>query len=57
MKKTPRIKNAIKTLSESYGFDKVIAAYDAGNFVELIVSHGGDTITWRVYNDGKIYER
>lgn len=38
-------------------FDKIIDTYDCGDFVEITGRIGGDVITYRVYNDGRICER
>ena len=35
----------------------VIDYRTAPNFVEVIGKIGGDTITYRIYNDGSVYER
>lgn len=37
--------------------DYVINCIEALDFVEVIGRMGGDTITYRVYDDGSIYER
>jgi hypothetical protein len=31
--------------------------YEAPNFVEVVGSIGGDTVTYRVYDDGTVTER
>lgn len=37
--------------------DYVINCIEALEFVEVIGRMGGDTITYRVYDDGSVYER
>ena len=37
--------------------DYILEAYPAADFVEVIGCVGGDTITYRVYDDGSMYEK
>ena len=37
--------------------DYILDYYVAPDFVEVIGRAGGDTVTFRVYNDGSMYER
>jgi hypothetical protein len=37
--------------------DYVIDCREASDFVEVTGRMGGDTITYRIYNDGRMYER
>ena len=38
-------------------YDRLLDSFDAGEFVEVVVTMGGDVMTYRVYNDhGKINE-
>ena len=37
--------------------DYIIDHRTASDFVEITGRMGGDTITYRIYNDGSIYER
>ncbi len=54
MKKySKRIKDALAQLS----YSKVLRVYDLGDCVEAIVERWGDVCTYRVYNDGRIYEK
>lgn len=38
-------------------FDKVLDVYEARDFVEITGKIGGDTITYRVYDNGMVTER
>jgi hypothetical protein len=37
--------------------DYILEYYSAPDFVEIVGRIGGDTVTYRVYNNGDIYER
>ena len=37
--------------------DYILEYYSAQDFVEIVGRIGGDTVTYRVYNNGDIYER
>lgn len=37
--------------------DYILETIPAPNFVEIVGRMGGDTITYRVYDDGSMYER
>ena len=37
--------------------DYIIDCYPAPDFVEIVGRVGGDTVTYRVYDDGTMYER
>ncbi len=37
--------------------DYILEHYSTPNFVEIVGRAGGDTVTYRVYNNGDIYER
>ena len=53
-KKLPkRVKVALNKIDCSKLYDY----FDAGDFVELVVSRYGDTCTYRVYNNGDIVEK
>ena len=39
------------------GLDYVLEVIEAKDFCEVVGKMGGDTITYRVYDDGRIYER
>lgn len=54
IKKLPkRVKEALKQIDCSKLYDY----YNGKDFVELVVSRYGDTCTYRVYDNGDIYER
>ena len=57
MNLSPRIKWAIRQLEEKTHTDTILDFYDSGDFVEFVVRQGGDTNTFRVYNDGRVFER
>lgn len=37
--------------------DYILVTIPAPDFVEIVGRMGGDTITYRVYDDGSVYER
>lgn len=37
--------------------DYILETIPAPDFVEIVGRMGGDTVTYRVYDDGSIYER
>lgn len=37
--------------------DDILETYPAPDFVEIVGRVGGDTVTYRVYDDGSVYER
>lgn len=37
--------------------DYILNSYSASNFVEIVGRVGSDTVTYRVYNNGCMYER
>ena len=55
LKLSPRAKKALKQIH--FGFTKIFQVYEDSEFVEFILYEGGDTVTFRVYNDGRVYER
>lgn len=51
-------KRAKKLLKKvPFGFSKVLDVYEGRDFCEFILYEAGDTVTFRVYDDGRIYER
>ena len=50
-----RVKTAINIALER--LDYIIDHRTAPDFVEVTGRMGGDTITYRIYNDGSVYER
>lgn len=37
--------------------DAILECYPEQNFVEIVGRAGGDTVTCRIYDDGRMYER
>ena len=52
-KYSKRVKEALKKLD----YKKVLDVYECKDFVEITVNRWGDVLTYRVYDDGRIYER
>ena len=50
-----RIKKAEDRALES--LDYILETIPALDFVEIVGRMGGDTVTYRVYDDGSMYER
>ena len=50
-----RIKKAQDRALES--LDYILDVFPAPDFVEVVGRMGGDTVTYRVYDDGSVYER
>lgn len=50
-----RIEKAQKMALDS--LDYILETFPAQDFVEIVGRIGGDTVTYRVYNDGSMYER
>lgn len=48
---------AEEMLQKEVGYDYIIEAHQTPDFYEFRVSIGGDILDFRVYEDGKIYER
>ena len=36
--------------------DDILGHYSSPDFVEIVGRVGGDTVTYRIYNDGRMYE-
>lgn len=52
-KYSARVKNALKQIN----YKKVLDVYEDRDFIEVTVNRWGDACTYRIYNDGRIYER
>ena len=52
---TERVRKAEDKALES--LDYILKTIPAPNFAEIIGRVGGDTVTYRVYDDGSVYER
>ena len=50
-----RIKKAQDIALED--MDYILDVFPAPDFVEVVGRMGGDTVTYRVYDDGSVYER
>lgn len=55
--RSSRASRACNHLAQEVGYDKVINTYETREYVEIRVTMGGDTLLFRVYNDGMITER
>lgn len=55
MKTDNIIKKAQKKVLEK--LDYILETYPTPDFVEIVGRVGGDTVTYRVYNNGSVYER
>ena len=54
-KMTKRAKALLKKVP--FGYSKVLHVYEDRNFCQFTLYEAGDTVTFRVYDDGRIYER
>ena len=52
---TERVRNAQDKALER--LDYILETVPATDFVEIIGRVGGDTVTYRVYDDGSVYEK
>ena len=52
---TERVREAQDKVLEY--LDYILEAVPTPDFVEVVGRVGGDTITYRVYNDGSVYEK
>lgn len=52
---TERVREAQDKVLEY--LDYILEAVSTPDFVEVVGRVGGDTITYRVYNDGSVYEK
>lgn len=57
MAKDSRVSKAQDIALNEGGLDYVIDVYPTPDFVEVVGRKGGDTVTYRVMNDGQFYER
>lgn len=56
-KKNERVSKAQDRVLNETCMEYVVDAYETPDFVEVHGRAGGDDVCFRVYNDGKIYER
>lgn len=52
---TERVRKAQNKVLEHLEY--ILEAVPTPDFVELLGRVGGDTVTYRVYNDGSVYEK
>lgn len=52
---TKREKELLKKIR--FGYTKLLHAYECNDFCEFVVYEAGDSLTYRVYDDGRVYER
>ncbi|MDE5938547.1 MAG: hypothetical protein K2H37_05660 [Lachnospiraceae bacterium] len=52
---TERVKKAQNKVLEH--LDYILETVPASDFVEIVGRVGGDTVTYRVYDDGSVYEK
>lgn len=52
---TERVRKAQNKALESLGY--ILEAIPTSDFVEIVGRVGGDTVTYRVYDDGSMYEK
>lgn len=58
MRKTSdRIKAACMKLLQEDGIEEIIETHETPDYVQVHGKTGGDYVTFRVYNDGRIYEK
>ena len=55
--KNNRVSKALDVLFNGTPIEYVLETYEARDFVEVVGRAGGDTLTYRVYDDGRVYER
>ena len=56
-KKNNRIEKAKKILFENTPAERIIDAYDCGDYVQFDCKAGGDLLMFRIYNNGFICEK
>lgn len=57
MNNNERVNKATAILFENTPADRILEIYETKDFVEFICVAGGDPLRYRVYDDGKIYEK
>ena len=50
-----RAKKLLKHIN--FGYSKLLHWYEGYEFCEFVVYEAGDTVTFRVYDDGSVYVR
>ena len=57
MNKEARLKQAKQKVLFETNMDYIIDVYEMPDFIEVHGRSGGEDVCFRVYNNGKIYER
>lgn len=59
MRKYMNVDTRVKKAEEKalQNLDYIIDSYSTSDFVEIVGRVGGDTVTYRIYDDGSMYER
>lgn len=52
---SPRAKKALKRIA--FGYSRILDVYEDHEFCEFTLYEGGDVVVFRVYEDGRVYER
>lgn len=52
---SPRAKKALKRIA--FGYSRILDVYEDHEFCEFTLYEGGDVVVFRVYADGRVYER
>ena len=56
-KKNKRVEKALDTIYDCTPIELVDDIFETPDFVEVRGSCGGDVLRFRVYNDGRVYEK
>lgn len=56
-KKNKRVEKALNTIYDCTPIELVDDIFEAPDYVEVRGTCGGDVLRFRVYNDGKVYEK
>lgn len=57
MARTQREKEAVNKVKKECGVERVLDTVEMRDCVEVVGKCGGDVVTFRVMNNGQIYER
>lgn len=57
MSKNTRVSKALDRIFEETPMEYTIEVYEARDFVEVVGRAGGDILTYRVYDNGRIGQR
>lgn len=56
-RKSERLKKAENKALNEGGLDYIMETHETPDFIEVIGSMGGDPIRYRIYDDGRMYEK